>query len=129
VPSWPDDPAAYLSPHFRRRELACRCCGKLVLDPLLLLSLEWLRMELGNVPVHVSRAYSCPAHNARVGGQPKSKHLIGQAADVLAMGITVEELLAAALRVPYFERGGIGVYPVKRFLHGDVREARARWYG
>ena len=60
-----------------------------------------------------------------MGGVAGSQHTLGTAADL--WGPPVGVLLAAALTVPAFYDGGIGVYLNRRFLHVDVRGHRARW--
>lgn len=122
--SYPKHAEALLSAHFRRRELACPCCGELGLDPLLLVGLEWLRRLVGK-PVSINSAFRCPAHNASVGGLPDSQHLLGRAADIRVDGVTPQRLRDLAQQIPYFFEGGIGLYPT--FLHVDVRGSRARW--
>jgi hypothetical protein len=61
-----------LSPHFSRKEFACRCCGRLQLDPRLLEALEALR-RLAGTPVIIHAGYRCPGHNLEVGGVPNSE--------------------------------------------------------
>ena len=65
-----------------------------VLDPL--------REALG-VPVRVSSGFRNDALNAAVGGASKSQHRSGEAADILADGLTVPKLVARihALELPY----------------------------
>lgn len=69
----------------------------------------------------------CQAHNRRVGGSNRSRHLKGAAAD--CWGPPVEDLYQAALRVPQFLNGGIGRYDRGQFVHVDVRGYTARWKG
>lgn len=45
--------------------------------------LEQVRTALGGLPIHVNSGYRCPALNARVGGAPDSRHMLGLAADIL----------------------------------------------
>lgn len=63
------NPNQHLSPHFVEAELACRCCGKLQINPELVTKLEALRQLVGK-PVLVNSGYRCPAHNRAVGGEP-----------------------------------------------------------
>lgn len=120
-----------LSEHFQARELWCRHCCVLKVAPGLLPALEALRAELcrahgRDVPITVNSGYRCPTHNRRIGGSPNSKHLRGEAADIWAKGVTLRELYEAALQVPAFAKGGIGVYPQNGFIHIDVANQR-RW--
>lgn len=114
-----------LSPHFSRSELQCRCCGRLQMHWQLLDGLEKLR-ELAGVPIQVHAGYRCPEHNQKVGGVPRSEHMLGMAADISLPGISLQRAYELALEVPQFAGGGIGVYD-GNFLHVDVRERRARW--
>lgn len=63
--------------------------------------LEEIRAVLGR-PVFLSRGYSSAAVNAKVGGQPGSRHLEALAADVLTEDAMAdaEKLKAAADRLP-----------------------------
>ena len=121
-----------ISRHFRARELWCRHCHRLHLNSLLLPALEALRKELGtaagfDVSIIVNSGYRCRTHNASVKGSPTSKHLTGEAADVRAgQGVGLLAIYEAALRVPIFEQGGIGVYPEQGFVHLDIH-SRRRW--
>ena len=114
-----------LSAHFSRRELECRCCGRLQIDWRLLDGLEKLRAQAGT-PVVIHAGYRCPEHNAAVGGVPRSEHTLGLAADIVLPGLSLQRMYELALEVPQFAQGGIGVYD-GGFLHVDVREHRARW--
>jgi uncharacterized protein YcbK (DUF882 family) len=114
-----------LSPHFSRKELACRCCGRLIVDPRLIEALEALR-QLGGVPIVIHAGYRCPAHNREVGGVPNSEHTRGLAADIHIPGLSLQQMYAMASEVPQFAQGGIGAYDTN-FLHVDVRDHRARW--
>jgi len=114
-----------LSLHFSRKELSCRCCGRLQIDSRLLEGLENLR-SLAGTPVRVHAGYRCPRHNRVVGGVPHSEHLEGLAADVSLPGLSLQRMYELALEVPHFAAGGIGVYDGD-FLHVDVRDRRARW--
>jgi uncharacterized protein YcbK (DUF882 family) len=114
-----------LSPHFSEYEFACQHCGLIKLDPALVPALEDLRMLAGGKPIKIHDAYRCEVHNAQVGGAPQSEHETGSAADLEIEGLSLKEMLAAALRNPAF--GGIGLYPDEGFIHVDVRERFARW--
>jgi len=114
-----------LSPNFSRKELSCRCCGRLQIDSRLLDGLERLR-QLAGTTVIVHAGYRCPRHNREVGGVQRSEHLEGLAADVSLPGLSLQRMYEFALEVPQFAEGAIGVYD-GNFLHVDVRERRARW--
>ncbi len=114
-----------LSPHFSKRELACRCCGELMIVPALLDALERLR-ELAERPIQIHAGYRCPAHNQEVGGVSDSEHTHGMAADIAIPGLTLQQMYELALQVPAFREGGVGAYD-GGFLHVDVRTHAARW--
>lgn len=114
-----------LSAHFSRKELQCRCCGRLQIDSRLLDGLEMLR-GLAGVAIIVHAGYRCPKHNQEVGGVPRSEHVQGLAADIELPGVSLQRAYELALDVPEFAQGGIGVYD-GGFLHVDVREHNARW--
>lgn len=115
-----------LSEHFTHAEFACRCCGEITVNPMLLAALEELRTVLGGIPIHVNSGYRCEKHNAEVGGKPNSQHLVGNAADIRLDGVSPLDVAKAAKQVAAFRRGGIGVY--RSFTHVDVREdGPARW--
>lgn len=137
-----------LSKNFWLSEFQCKCgdCefGRKPEDVRLLLvdGVQLMRDYLG-VPIYIvhrlpgvstrleDRFYRagsgcrCAAHNRAVGGASRSRHVLGEAAD--CWGPPVEDLFDAALRVPQFEKGGIGKYPKAQFVHVDVRRYRARW--
>jgi len=114
-----------LSAHFSRKELACRCCGRLQISKRLIDALEDLRNRTG-FPIVVHAGYRCPAHNLEVGGVPNSQHTLGLAADIHVAGLTLQAMYALASQVLAFADGGIGAYD-SNFLHVDVRGHRARW--
>lgn len=122
--------ASHYSPHFTRRELDCRCgCT----TPLriqqnlarLAGDLELLRVELGG-KVGITSGYRCPKRNREVGGASQSQHMQGTAADLAVPTGMQDEFEAAALRVPAFKAGGVGVYP-NGGVHVDRRGYVARW--
>lgn len=52
--------------------------------------LEPIRAKFG--PIKINSAFRGPSVNARVGGSKTSQHLKGEAADIVAPSVTVEEL-------------------------------------
>lgn len=117
---------AYVSKHFRRSELTCRCgCGRVKIAQSLLVALEAVR-EHFEKPVFINCGTRCEKHNAEVGGEPDSRHIHGDAADIRIDGIPArvvtlfcDELIGDA--------GGVGSY--ETFTHIDTRGSRARWSG
>lgn len=113
-----------VSEHFISTEFACKHCGEFKANPKLVIALEAFRAIVGR-PVMVDDGYRCPVHNAEVGGEPNSQHLLGNAVDVRVTGLTGRMLYQAARQV----RGinGIGVDLHKGYIHLDVREIPAKW--
>ena len=67
--------------YFTPEEFLCPCCGEGRASRLLVLWLDLLRRGWGG-PLRVNSGYRCAAHNREVGGVPRSRHLVGCAADV-----------------------------------------------
>lgn len=108
-----------LSPHFDSSEFACRHCGQVTVDPVLVCLLEALRERKGGRPLRIVSGYRCAVHNRAVGGAPGSFHLNGQAVDI-PRGYATE---ADAEAVGFLGVGLSGRWAV----HVDVRAWRARW--
>ena len=118
----------YVSKNFKESELCCPCCKHYIHNVRLLYSLEKLRRLAGNLPITITSGTRCPEHNADVGGVPGSKHVSGEAADIVIHGLHPEEIAVLCQKVVAFEHGGIGLY--NTFAHLDVREGGpARWHG
>ena len=83
----PEDPVpalkpGYITPHFQRREFACKCgCGADNIDPALVQMCETIRDNIG-VPLIVNSGVRCEKHNAKVGGVKGSYHTQGKAVDL-----------------------------------------------
>lgn len=114
------DPDAQVTEHFKRKELACPCCGDLILHPAFMAALEELRALVG-APIIVNSAYRCANHNHDVNGRPRSMHRLGRAADIRVLGLSPTELAEYAARVDAFANGGIGTYQTRGFVHVDCR--------
>ena len=114
------------SPHFAASEFDCRCnCGFGIVNPELLYFLEAIREKFDR-PVTILSGCRCKKHNKYVGGKSRSRHLTGEAADIVVKDIPPSEVAdycSTLLR----DRGGLGRY--KSFTHIDVRGHRARWKG
>ena len=116
---WQDVPAdKWRWANFTPAELACSCCGALLVDEEALDKLQEARQRLGK-PLRINSAYRCPKHNAKVKGSPKSQHLQGKAFDVALSTVTPLELLKAAKAAGFT---GIGRYD--SFVHVDTGPAR-----
>jgi len=118
----------WVSEHFRMHELSCPCCGRYIHNQRLLDALEELRRRSGNKPVTVTSGTRCKEYNRLVGGVSKSRHLTGEAADVVVAERHPLEVADQAEKVTAFSHGGIGTY--EGFTHLDVRHGGpARWQG
>ena len=109
---------------FKREEFACKCgCGFDVADAELLKVLIMVRNNF-RVPVRINSACRCSEHNARVGGSPRSQHLLGKASDIVVSGVTPQKVYDYLVSISG-EKYGIGNY--NTFTHIDVRSHKARF--
>ncbi len=84
----------------------------------------------------IGHGHRHPAFNEKIGGAPKSCHILGEAVDMniqdinkdgryteadkaIVMKICEEEIIK--------DKGGVGKYPGTRTVHMDVRGYKARW--
>lgn len=78
-------------------------------------------------PITITSGYRPPAINRAVGGVSNSRHLFGDAADIVVMGLTPHEVFRRLDRW-HGDKGGLG--DSHAFTHLDLRGYRARWnYG
>jgi len=110
-----------ITEHFSSSELKCKCgkCKISLINEDHVEMLEELRTYLG-VPIHINSGYRCYDHNKEVGGSPKSRHLCGDATDIVPLGRLSLHELSKHL---YFD--GIGYY--NNFIHVDSRGEKAFW--
>lgn len=105
--------------HFDESEFRCKDgCGLLVVKPLLLERLEQLRAVIGT-PIPIVSGFRCCEHNKNVGGASRSRHTVGEAADIpKALRVTRRQ----AERVGFT---GIGIDGDSGWVvHVDVRPQR-----
>ena len=112
-----------ISKFFDSKEFECKCgCGFWQVDKSLLALLNELRM-LFDAPIIVNSGCRCSKHNKKIGGSPRSQHLLGKAADIVVKGKDPKEIYE------YIDKTyigfGIGLYD--SFVHVDTREKKTRW--
>jgi uncharacterized protein YcbK (DUF882 family) len=99
------------------------------MDPALIELIWEIHHELGaKEPVHLICGYRSPATNELLrrtsGGQARnSRHITGQAADIVMPDVPLKQLRYSAL---IHERGGVGYYPASGlpFVHVDTGNVR-----
>ena len=113
-----------LSKHFSSEEFACKCrCGYDDISPELIQVLEELRVVY-NAPITINSGCRCEKWNKKVGGEEKSQHLLGTAADIVVKGVSPYKIYQY-LNSKYKNKYGIGLYST--WVHIDVRKQQARW--
>lgn len=116
------DADTQLTPHFKVREFACKDgSDEVLIDLSLVYLLEDLR-QYYNAPITITSGYRTPAYNERVGGAPNSKHMKGEAADIVVHSVPPIKVFNDMNPV---HTGGLGLY--REFTHIDVRGTKARW--
>jgi hypothetical protein len=111
-----------LTTNFKVKEFFCLCgkCPETLINLDHVAKLQKLRDDL-NASIHINSAYRCPEHNKAVGGETHSQHMIGNATDIVVVGMTPLEVQDACEN----RFDGLGRYDV--FTHVDSRGSRARW--
>lgn len=118
----------HVSKSFKRKEFACKDgCGLGLgdgdINPELIEVIQDVRDHFGE-PVVISSGLRCQTHNKRVGGAPKSQHLLGTAADLRIAKVAPAKVYEY-LNTKYPDKYGVGRYDT--FTHIDVRPNKARW--
>lgn len=123
VPSIKD---AYLTRHFRKSEMRCRCgrkeCDAVPMRRQFLNKLEALREAWGK-EISPTSAARCSMWNAKIGGAPDSQHLVGNAADFWFAEPT--DAIKFSILAAKCGLGGIGTG--RHLVHVDDRGFDARW--
>jgi uncharacterized protein YcbK (DUF882 family) len=117
-------PSVWVWPNFRPRELACKGTGRIRLQRRAVDALQNLRRQIGK-PMRIASAFRSAEHNTRVGGSPNSRHMFGDAFDVVMDGHDPVAFEAAAREAGF---RGFGYYPESTppFMHIDMGPAR-KW--
>jgi uncharacterized protein YcbK (DUF882 family) len=116
-----------LTKNFKLSEFECHDGQhEVLIDPKLIVLIQQLRDALG-VSITIAAAYRNEAHNKKVGGAPRSQHLLGKAVDIKVKGVTPKQVAMAGEKVGF---KGIGVYTHggDYFTHLDVRDVASYWH-
>lgn len=114
-------------PFFSVTELACKGTGAVRLDPRFAAALPFLRVSWGR-PLAPNSVCRTPAHNARVGGHPRSLHLTENPAHPGAAGTMAADLAwrdwpvadqLALARLAWRQGWAVGLH--NGFVHVDRR--------
>lgn len=106
---------------FTPAEIACKGDGSILVDVESMDALQRFRDIVG-VPVLINSAYRSEAHNKKVGGAPKSQHVLGKAFDIRITDKLSREAIHAAAEKAGFN--GFGDY--NNFVHIDTG-AKRKW--
>jgi uncharacterized protein YcbK (DUF882 family) len=112
----------HVAQNYKLSEFECKCgvCDGQMIDSDLLAKLDALHDTIkGAIIIH--SGYRCDAHNTAIGGETKSRHLRGLAADIFTNTCTLEQLEKLCEKL--FQRMGVA----KTFLHVDVDVGSAHW--
>lgn len=110
-----------LTKDFDEDELKCPCCGAIKMDLTFMDSLQHFR-NLCGFPFQVLSGFRCPKENARVGGEPDSRHLDGLASDIAFHN--GDELYKLIKFAPIFFNG-LGIN--NGSVHVDKRNTQTGW--
>ena len=115
-----------LSKNFRLSEFECHDGShEIMLDMRLIDALQKLRNTLG-VPMTIAAGYRNPKHNAEIGGDPDSMHLLGMAADVKTT--LKPKTVAIAAKAIGFTGIGVCTNNGSYYIHLDVRQAAPSYW-
>lgn len=78
--------------HFKPAEFACSHCGELPQDKLMLL-VDQIRHDFGS-PIKISSGKRCGTHNVAIGGAKNSRHVVGDACDLVRSPALLAFLIA-----------------------------------
>ncbi len=122
---------AFLSPHFKVKEFACKDGSDTILiNPDLIKVLEKLFDKLGAKAINITSGYRTPSHSVRVGGYRTDQHTKGNAADIKVKKtdgslFSSKEITLALDDLNH--AGGIGLINKNGSVHVDVRGKKC-WF-
>ena len=76
--------------------------------------------EIAGIPFKINSGYRSREHNKKVGGKPKSSHLVGKAVDIAYSNSRERWIIVTGLQEAGFNRLGIA----KGFVHADTDETK-----
>ena len=123
-----DAPNYYITEHFMYSDFICPCCDTLKIIPVFyrhVRLLERMRNDTG-FPIEVTSGYRCKSHNEKVGGAPRSWHLLF-ATDIKPVDGDPEKLSLLHKHALKLGFSGIGEY--NTFIHLDLRSETRYWRG
>jgi uncharacterized protein YcbK (DUF882 family) len=118
----------HVSEHFLYSDFICPCCDMLKIVPGFykhVACLEKIMTEY-DCGFTVTSAYRCPEHNKRVGGAPKSWHMLF-ATDLVPELKTMDELKKLFIGAEKAGFRGLGLYDTH--IHVDMRPGVTKWRG
>lgn len=112
------------SKNFSSKELSCKHCGEVGVNPSALDMLQQLR-DLWGKPMIINSAYRCPSHPEEIKKEKAGTHAQGLAFDIKATPAEQIQLIPLAIQVGF---KGFGLH--QSFLHVDAREQNriSAWY-
>lgn len=102
-------------PNFTPKEIACKCCGEIVVDEASMDALQRLR-DMWGEPLVINCGHRCFKHNKDVGGVAHSQHLT-LAFDVRMPKARHEAFIKLARKCGF---RGIGHRGYENFVHLDM---------
>ena len=123
--------AVKLSANFKSTEFDCHgngCCSQTLINETLIEYLQKIRDHF-NKSITITSSYRCTKHNRSVGGATASRHVKGDAADIVVNGVAPAEVAKYAESIGI---KGIGLYETDadgHFVHIDTRDSKYFWYG
>jgi zinc D-Ala-D-Ala carboxypeptidase len=110
-----------MSQYFSDKEMACKHCGKVNMDPLFMDYLDEVREQYGK-PLIVTSGYRCPEHPIEAKKTKAGAHTTGRAVDFAVDRKDAYELLEIAIGTDWFTGIGIQQKGSGRFIHLDICE-------
>lgn len=101
--------------YFKLEEFDCPCCGENKIALELVQRADKAR-HIAGIPFVVTSGFRCEKHNEEINGNPKSKHKLGLAMDILCKSDNDRFRIIKGLLDAGFMRIGIG----EDFVHADI---------